>query len=245
MKKFILLFMALSIAVVLGACGDDSAKNKNDDKKSDKQTEQTEQTEQKKGKNKVEITDEEKVKEDKVVLKINDNEVNGKEYNAMYAQTKILMNQYGQDVSKTKKIKQQTLDILAQQELLKQDAKDKGIKVSDDKVQKKFDKTKSKNKKQFSKVLDQYHLTEDIYKEQLAFELTLQKYIDQEISGTKVSDKEVKSQYDKLKKQQKKLPKFDKIKDRLKQQMQSQKEQKKLQAKVKSLKDKAEIKEMI
>ncbi|WP_077324303.1 SurA N-terminal domain-containing protein [Virgibacillus siamensis] len=239
MKKFIMLMMALLIAVVLGACGDDSAKDKSEDKNADKKTEQA--ADQKK----VEITDKEKVKDDKVVLKVNDNDINGEQYNAMYAQTKIMMHQYGQDVSDTKKIKQQTMDILVQQELLKQDAKEKGIKVSDDQVQKKFDKTKSQNKEQFSKVLDRYHLTEEVYKNQLAFELTLQKYIDQEITGTKVTDKEVKAQYDKLKKQRKQIPKFNKIKDQLKQQMQTQKEQQKLQAKVKNLKDEAQIKEMI
>ncbi|MFD2750008.1 SurA N-terminal domain-containing protein [Virgibacillus siamensis] len=241
MKKFIMLFLAVSIAVVLGACGDDSASG---DKQADKQSEQSEQSKQSNKQN-VEITDKEKVKNDKVVLKVNDNKVNGKEYNAMYAQTKILMNQYGKDVSNTKKLKQQTLDILIQQELLKQDAKKNGINVSDEKVQKKFDKTKAQNKKQFAKILDRYHLTEDVYKQQLAFELTLQKYIDQELPDTKVTDKEAKEQYKKIKKQQKKMPKFDKIKDRLKQQMQSQKENQKLQAKVKSLKDKADIKEMI
>ncbi|WP_174615654.1 SurA N-terminal domain-containing protein [Virgibacillus ihumii] len=242
MKKFIMLFLALSIAVVLGACGDDSAsEDKQGDKQSEKQSQQSEQA----AKQNVEITDEEKVKKDKVVLKVNDNKVNGKEYNAMYAQTKIMMHQYGQDVSNTKKLKQQTLDILIQQELLKQDAKKNGINISEEKVQKRFDKTKAQNKDQFSKILDRYHLTEDVYKEQLAFEMTLQKYIDQELSGTKVSDKEVKDQYEKIKKQQKNVPKFEKIKDRLKKQMQSQKENQKLQAKVKSLKDKAEIKEMI
>lgn len=239
MKKFLMLVTVMSLITILAACGgDDSAKKDDENKDKDKQTEQA-------SKDKVKITDEEKVDKDKVVLKVNDKKVKGKTYNTMYAQTKILMSQNGQDVSNQKKLKEQTLNIIAQQQLLKQDAKKQGIEVSEKEVQSQFKKTKSKNKKRFAAVLEQYHLTEETYKDQLAFELTLRKYIDKELKGTKVTDKEVKEFYNKAKEQQKKLPELEKVKDKVRQQLEKQKEQKQLQAKVKELKKQAEIKHMI
>ncbi|WP_164670900.1 SurA N-terminal domain-containing protein [Virgibacillus doumboii] len=243
MKKFIMLLMAVSLAAVLAACnGDDSAENKEDNK--DKQAEQASKP--------VEITDEEKVKEDKVVVKINGNDIKGKEYNDAYAQTKGMMSQYNQDVSDKKKLKDQTLNMIIQQELLKQDAKKQGIEVTDKEVKSEFDKVKSQNKEQFESTLKQLHLTEEAYKDQLAFSLTLEKYVDSQLN-TKVTDKEIQSYYDQLKKQneaasedkKQEMPKLEEIKDQIKSQLIKQKENQQLQAKIQKLKDQAEIKKMI
>src|SRR5699024_5800277 len=119
MKKILMLLMALSLAAVLAACNNDDAADKKGN--SDKQTEQEAPKE-------VKISDDEKVKDDKVVAKINDTDIKGEQYNESYAQTKAMLSlQFGQDVSDKKKVKDQTMSILIQQELLKQDAKKQGI----------------------------------------------------------------------------------------------------------------------
>lgn len=246
MKKLILLTMALCIAFVLAACGndsDDAAKKKKDDEaKTEKQAGQQDQQ--------VEITDDEKVKNDDVVVQVNDAKVKGKEYNDAYAQTKMLMNQNGADVSDKDQLKDQAVNVLVQQELLKQDAKKKGIDVSDKKVESEFKKLKSQDEDQFAAFLDQYNMSEDAYKDQLAFELTLQEYIKQEIPDTEVTDKEVKSYYDKLKEQSdgeqsEDIPKLKEIKDQIKDQLTQQKQNDQLSAKVEDLKKDAKIKNMI
>ncbi|MGY0693602.1 SurA N-terminal domain-containing protein [Virgibacillus sp. FSP13] len=236
MKKFIMLALALCIATVLAACGDDS----DSAKKNDDETNTEEQANQK-----VKITDEEKVNNDDVVAQINGTDVKGDQYNDIYAQTKTLMNQFGEDVSDQDKLKEQAMNVLVQQELLKQDAKKQGITVSDKEIESELDKMKSAGKDKFSQVLEQYNLTEESYKEQLAFELTLREYIDQEITGTEVTEEEIKSYYDKLKEQSEDVPKLKKVKDQIKSQLTTQKENEKVQAKVNELKEDAEIKNMI
>ncbi|MGP4107575.1 SurA N-terminal domain-containing protein [Virgibacillus sp. L01] len=256
MKKFIMILMALSLATILAACGGDDSADSKDSKDKEGNKKQTEEQAGQAGKassKPVEITDEEKVKKDKVVTKINGEEITGETYNATYAQTKVMMQQYGQDVSDKKKLKEQTLNAIVQQELLKQDAEKNGIEVSDKEVQSQFEKAKSSNKKQFESVLKQYHLTEETYKDQLDFELTVQKYKKQELKDTKVTDKEVQDYYDKLKEQQKnaskkqkkQLPKLKDLESQIKKQLKQQKEQQKLQAKVQELQKQAEIKHMI
>ncbi|WP_106495006.1 SurA N-terminal domain-containing protein [Lentibacillus sp. Marseille-P4043] len=236
MKKFIMLAIALCIVTVLAACGDDT----DSAKKNDNETNTEEQANQK-----VKITDKEKVNNDDVVVQINGTDVKGDQYNDVYAQTKTLMNQYGEDVSDQDKLKEQAMNVLVQQELLKQDANKQGITVSDEEVESELDKMKSAGKDKFSQVLEQYNLTEESYKDQLAFELTLREYIDQEITGTEVTEEEIKSYYDKLKEQSEDVPELKKVKDQIKSQLTTQKENEKVQAKVNELKEDAEIKNMI
>lgn len=250
MKKIIMLVMAVALAAVLAACNgdDDSAdKKENNDKKDEPQSEQAS------GDKKVEITDDEKVKKDKVVLQINDTKVKGEEYNESYVQTKSMLSvNYGQDVSDKEKMKEQTVNVIIQQELLKQDANKQGIEVTDKEVNSEYKKAKAQNKEQFKSSLEKLNFTEESYKEQLAFELTLQKYIDSELE-VNVTDKEVESYYEQMKKQneaapddkKQEIPKLKEIKDKVKQKLAQQKEQQQLQAKVKQLKDKAEIKNKI
>lgn len=245
--------MALSLATILAACGGDDSADSKDSKDKEGNDKKTEEQAGQASSKPVEITDEEKVKKDKVVTKINGEEITGKTYNTTYAQTKVMMQQYGQDVSDKKKLKEQTLNAIVQQELLKQDAEKNGIKVSDDEVQSQFEKAKSSNKEQFESVLKQYHLTEETYKDQLDFELTVQKYKKQQLEDTKVTDKEVQDYYDKLKEQQKnaskeqqqELPKLKDIESQIKKQLKQRKETQKLQAKVQELQKQAEINHMI
>lgn len=248
MKKIILLVLAISLATILAACSDDSDSASND-KNKDKKSEDTAQ--EKPESKDVKVTDKEKVDNDKVVSKVNGEDIKGKEYNSLYAQIKLSMNENGQDVSDLKKVKKEALGYIVEQEVLRQDAKEKGIEVTDKEVQKQLDTMKSQNADQFKSVLEQYDTTENSFKEQLEFKLILQKYMKKEVKAEKVTDKEVQSYYDKLKKQSKgsedskKLPELDKIKDQIKGQIKQQKQAMQLQAKVEKLKKNAEIKHMI
>ncbi|MFC4559983.1 SurA N-terminal domain-containing protein [Virgibacillus kekensis] len=250
MKKAVLFIMTLALLTILAACGEDAAKG--DDKNNEKQQDQQEQQQQQQQPPKVEVTDKEKVKEDKVVVSVNGTDITGKKYNSVYAQTKMMMSQYGQDVSDTKKIKDMTISALVEQEILKQDAKDKGIKVTEEEVQSAFEKDKSSTKGDFNKVLEQNHFTEESYKEQVELRLIVEKYANETLD-IKVTDKEVQDYYDKILEQQEKapeeqkqeVPKLKELEDQIRQQLKVQEEQKLLQKRVNELKDKAEIKTMI
>lgn len=246
MKKMIMLVLALSLTI-LAACNDDSAsegKSENNDKESEETAGAETETAQPQNE-KVEITDEEKVSNDEVVTQINGEEIKGEEYNASYAQTKMLMSQYGQDVSDSKTVKDQTLNVIVEQELLKQDAKEQGIEVTDNEVQKEFETIKEENADQFAAVLEQFQLTEASYKEQLAFEITLQKYTEQEMKAGEVTNEEVEAYYEQLKEQSEEVPKLEEVKEEIKAQLSQQKQTQQLQAKVEQLKENAEIEHMI
>lgn len=249
MKKIIMFVLAISLATILAACSSDSD-SASDDKNKEKKSEKTAQQEKPASKD-IKIADKEKVDNDKVVSKVNGETIKGKEYNSLYAQIKMSMNENGQDVSDVKKVKEEALAYIVEQEVLKQDAQKQGIKVSDKEIQKQLDTIKSQNGEKFDSVLKQYHTTEASFKDQLEFKLIMQKYVKQEVKADKVTDKEVKSYYDKLKEQSKgskdsqKVPELDKIKDQIKGQLKQQKQQMKLQAKMEKLKKDAKVNHMI
>lgn len=243
-----MLVLALGLAITLAACSNDSnsaSDSENDKNTADKKSDKTAQPAQPA---QVDISDKEKVDNDKVVSQINGKDVKGEQYNASYSQTKMLMSQNGQDLSDVEKVKEQTLDVITEQVLIKQDAKEQGIKVADKEVEAQLEKIKSEKPDQFKQVLKQYQLTEDAYKNQLTFELTLQKYMDQEIEVAEATDKEVQTYYDKLKEQGQggqEVPELDAVKDQIKTAIVQQKQQVALSKKVETLKKDAEIEKMI
>lgn len=234
-----MLLTAMFVATVLAACGSDS--DSDSDKKDDDQEQAENQDDQD-----ISISDDEKVPGDDVVAQVNDKKIKGKQYNDIYAQTKSAMKMNGEDVEDKDAMKDQALDVLVQQELIQQDADDKGINVSDDEVDKEFDKMKE-DEDQFKAALEQLKLSEKGYRNQLAFEMTVDKYMDKEFPDTEVSDDDAKEQYDQLKEQSgdNDVPEFDDIKDDIKEQMEQEKQGEKLQDKAEKLEDKADVKNMI
>ncbi|MFD1038283.1 SurA N-terminal domain-containing protein [Virgibacillus byunsanensis] len=242
MKKIIMLLLAISLATILAACGgdDESAEEGNGNEDIEQPEEGEAPAEQ------VEISDEEKVSEDEVVVNVNGNDILGDKYNATYGQTKVLMSQNGQDISNVDQLKEQTINVLVEQHLIKQEAEEKGIEVTEDEVDSEIETIKSENGEQFTAVLEQYHLTEESYKDQLMFELTLNKYMEEEFSDIEVTDKEVQEYYDQAAEQQGEgLPAFKEVEGQLKQRLAQQKEQQQLMSKVEELKESAEIEKLI
>lgn len=236
MKKFLLLMLSMSIIPIMAACGDDS------DDEPDEQADQEEQGEQ--PDMDVSISDDEKVPDDDVVTTVNDTEIKGEEYNNVYAQTKSTMQMGGEDVDDQDEMKDQTLDILVQQELIKQDAEDKDITVSDDDVDEEFDEMKE-DEDQFEGMLDQLNMDEEGLRDQLAFEMTVDKYMEEEFPDAEVSDEDAEEYYDQLKEQSEDVPEFDDIKDNIKDQLEEEKQGEKLQEKAEDLEEKADVENMI
>lgn len=223
--------MALGLSVVLVACGGKSEGQEDNDA-------QEIET--------VEFTEEETVSNDQVVATINGNEIKGEEYNLIYAQTKVRLHQYRQDISDLDMLKEQTLNILIDQELLRQDAERAGIEVSAEEVEGQFDEAKEEiSEEQFTAFLDQYRLTEEEFKNQLYFSIMHDKYLELEIPEAEISDEEVKEVYEELKEQNEEFPDFEEVEERLKQELAMQQEQEELQDRINELRDEAEIDKII
>ena len=99
--------------------------------------------------------------------------------------------------------KQRLLDNMINQKLVEQAAKDKGIKVSDEDVQKQIDQLKAgfKDQAQFDEALKSAGMTLDALKLQIRNQLVTQKLIESLASDTKVSEADIQAYYDKNKAQ--------------------------------------------
>lgn len=240
MRKFLML-ITLCLAVTLAGCGSKADDTKNNDQQQDNDI--------------VEVTEEEIVSEDLVVAKINGTEIVGDEYNSIYVQTKVRLHQYRQDVSDLNLLKEQTLNTLIDQELLRQDANKVGITVTEEEVQEQFDEVKGEvSEEHYTEFLKQYQLTEDEFKEELYFAILHEKYLESEIPAIEVTNEEIQEVYDQLKENSEnnkdnenneEFPDYEDIADQLKLEITMQKEQEELQAKINELREAAEIEKMI
>src|SRR5690625_2840575 len=103
MKRFTIFLITITLAVVLAACGNDEADETEEKEQPDEDVAEQANAE-------VEVSDKEKVNDDDVVVNINDSGVKGTDYNIFYLQTKMQMQQFGQDIEDLDSIKEQTLD---------------------------------------------------------------------------------------------------------------------------------------
>lgn len=238
MKRLMAIFIMVGITVILAACGGESSDQGKDEEKGGQANEEASRQE-------VEINDDEKLSEDTVVVNINGVEVTGEIYNSIYVQTKLQLNQLGQDVNDLEKVKELAIDGLINQEIIKQDAKNVGIVVSDDEITSEFETIKSENEEQFQKFLERYHLTEEAFRNQLYFAIMHEKYVESELPDVQISDEEVEEVYEELKNDNQEIAKLEEVEGQLKRELAIQKEQENLQEKLEELKEQATIEKLI
>lgn len=99
--------------------------------------------------------------------------------------------------------KRRLLDNMINQELLKQAAADKKIKVTDSEIDKQIEQLKSgfKDKKQFESALKSAGMTTESLKTQIRDQVLTQRLIDSLSKGEDITDAEIKAYYDKNKTQ--------------------------------------------
>src|SRR5690606_18433907 len=231
MKK-ILSILVIGLIFLLAACGDDE---KEDNASKEANTNPQE----------VKMEKDEIVADDKVVIEINDTEVKGDRYNAVYLQTKMRVAQFGQDTGDKENIKEVTMNELIAQELIKQEATKSGIEVSDEDVQKEFEELKSQNEDNFNEYLERFKLTEESLKDQIRFSQTLSNYMEQEIKVEEVTDEDIKETYEQLKKDMDDIMTFEEAEPIIKNQLTSQRKADALQQKVEDLMKQSEIEKHI
>src|SRR5690625_312549 len=172
MKKYVVGLFFLLFAILLVACGNNDAQD----------TDNTVEPQ-------IELSDDELMDEDEVVVVVNGDNVNGVIYNVVYSQLKLHALQTGQDVD-AEEIKELTIESLVDRQLLFQEAKVEGIEVTDQIATDEFDAIKSESGDALSNLLAQYQITEAGFKEQLKFELTMNEYMVSAIEVS-VTDEEV------------------------------------------------------
>jgi foldase protein PrsA len=136
----------------------------------------------------------------------------------------------------------QTASFLLSKALVYQEAKNKGINVSENEIKDLFNKYDEQFKTQGTSLKDALSLqgiTEDSYKEELKYELTVRKLLGDKIA---VSDDEIKEYYDKNKSQFGKDQTLDAVKETIKQVLSDQKLSFNYQTLIQDLESKAKVK---
>src|SRR5699024_4660292 len=231
MKRLFFLACTLSLAMMLAACGG------NDESEESPEGIEQEQT--------FELSEDEKVNDEEIVVNVNGSDVTGDRYNLAYLQTKAQLFQYGQDTSDKDSVKDLALDALVEQELLEQDAQEKGVEVSEEEIESEFETIKSEDEDRFKDFLDEYHFTEESVKLQLSFAMLYDKYIETEFPDIEVTEEELEETYNELKEQNEELADLEEIEDLLRTELTQQKEAEKMQERIEDLKGKADIEKKI
>lgn len=229
MKKLILLSLMLTLVIGLAACGDEEDEGATPEPPAEEQ---------------VEFSDEERVDPDVPVATVNGDEIRGDRYNPVYTQVKMQLAQFGQDVSDTDSLKEQTLNVLVEQQLIRQDAEAIGIEITEDEVEEEFDTLKEQNEEQLDIVMEEFDLTEEEFKMQLSDDLITTAYIESELD-TEVTNEEVEDFYEELREENDEIGALTELEASIRTQLENQKTSEQLPEKVEELRENADIEHLI
>lgn len=195
----------------------------------------------------LDVSDDETYADDQVVLEVNGEEVLGEAYNTAYVDTKRYLLQNNQDASDKAMLKEQTLQTLQSNTLVKQDAEEQGISITDDDVVVALEETKSQfeTEEAYQQALNQLAYTEESFKASLQTQLLQQQYLEEVVEVESVTDEEVEEYYTLVKEQSDDVPPLEDVKEQIIAQLEQTKVQQAFQAKVTSLMEEAEINENI
>lgn len=232
MKKHLLLIFTLLFALFLAACGGEDEKEENS-------------TPEKQEIPHVEITEEEIVDEESAVVRVNGTEVKGAKYNNIYKQRKTMLNLTGRDISDLETLKEESIETLVVQELIKQDAAEQGIEVTEEEAQEEFEKIVETNGEEALQViLEHYELSEEDFRKQLVDDLTTAQYIESEFD-VEVTEEEIEEQYNQLKERHEDIGELEEYEEMIRQSVAEKKQSELLEERVAELKEKAEIEKLI
>ena len=240
MKKQLMLIVAILLALLLAACGNDDAEEANSNE------EETNVIEgQPEAPAEMEITDDEKADEESAVVSVNGTEILGDKYNNIYQQLKSMLHMNGQDTTDLEMLKSETVAILVERELIRQDATEMGIEVGEDEVQAEIDNLiEQHGEEAVDTMLEQNNLSEEDFKSQLGDDLVTLKYIETEFE-VEISDEEVQEVYDMLKEQSEELGELEEYEEVIKQNLSQEKQREMLDTRVNELKESAEVETLI
>lgn len=239
MKKQMMLIVAILLALLLAACGNDDAEEANNNEDANVIEGQPEAPAE------LEITDDEKADEESAVVSVNGTEILGDKYNNIYQQLKSMLHMNGQDTTDLDMLKSETVAILIEQELIRQDATELGIEVGEDEVQAEIDSlTEQHGEEALTTMLEQNNLSEEDFKAQLGDDLVTLKYIDTEFE-VEVTDEEVQEVFDTLKEQNEELGELEEYEEVIKQNLSQEKQREMLDARVNELKESADVETLI
>ncbi|KAA0966338.1 hypothetical protein FQ087_08910 [Sporosarcina sp. ANT_H38] len=255
LKKVLVPFMAGALALGLAACGgEEKAETEEKPKEETKQEATNEQGATKEqeasAKEMEEKLAKQQVDKDKIVAVVNKEELTGEEYNAALTSIQGQMQQMGQDPStkeSTKQVKAQALDILVNQTLILQKAKEAKITASTSEIDEEYSAFEEQfgGEKEMKKALEAQNMDVKTLKEQVAESIIFEKYLEKVAPTEKITDKEIKEYYDQVAAQSKtagqEMPPLEEVSEEIQGIIKQEQQQKLLATHVEELKADAKI----
>ncbi|GAB3066558.1 SurA N-terminal domain-containing protein [Salinicoccus sesuvii] len=235
MKKWLLGLSLSAFAVVMVACGDDDSANNTNEETQNQEDVATGDSE---GASDQQMEMPEPDLEDvpDVVAEVNGQEINKDEFEQVYVpqfqQVAMKAQMAGEEVNQAQ-VKEQVADGLVSQELLRQEAENRGIETSDEEVDAVIDDLVEQNglesRDELFAALEEQGLTEEEVRMQLSDGLSQDKLLDEEIGEIEVTEEELQSVYDDAVAEQEEtggeqeLPPFEEVEDNLEANVREQK----------------------
>lgn len=255
LKKVLVPFIAGALALSLAACGGEEKAAKEEKPQDETKQEATNEQEPTKeqeasAKEMEEKLAKQQVDKDKIVAVVNKEELKGEDYNEAVTSIQSQMQQAGQDPTSkesTEQVKAQALDILVNQTLILQKAKEAKITASTSEIEEGYSVYEEKfgGEKEMKKVLEAQNMDEKTLKELVAESVIFEKYLDKVAPTGKITDKEIKEYYDQAAAQSKEagqeMPPIAEVSEQIQGFIKQEKQQKLLATHVEELKADAEI----
>ncbi|RNF38307.1 peptidylprolyl isomerase [Planococcus salinus] len=188
-----------------------------------------------------------------IVAEVNGQEVTKEEFETAYAgqfqQAAMQAQMSGQEVDQNQ-LKEQIAESLVGQELLIQEAGNRGYNVSEDEMDKRLTDLAAQNglesKEQFLTALEEQGIPEEEVMSQLETQVKVNQLIAEEAGSVEPTEEELQALYEQAKAQQEQmggeeLPAFEELKPQLEEQIKMQKEGEATQALVAKLRENADV----
>ena len=188
----------------------------------------------------------------KAVAKVNGEKISQRDLDISMSQIKAGAEAQGTDVADPKiveQIQKQSLDMLVNTELLKQDAVTRGITISEDDITARIETLKKDvgGENVLKDRMKQFGVDEKTLRRDVKNELTIQALLDKEFEakGIKITDEEIKAFYEQAGGEKAGLPKLAEVKDKIEQQLKGTKQQEVVTTLLDELRKKATIEVLI
>lgn len=236
MKKLKFAALSLSLALLLGACSEDKAKETEEETKTATAEETVEEM----------PTELDLPAEEDIVVVVNGEEIPGNIYNSVARQLETSMTKQGMKVSEpenAEKVKSQAITVIVGNKLIIQDAEEKGHKADEADLEKRFEELKGQfeSEEMMNKSLERTGYTVDDMKSQLQDQLIYESYIAKEVEAEEVTEEQVQEAYDGFAEASEEAPAFEEAEPMIRQSLEEQNTQTAVYERIEELKETAEI----
>ncbi|WP_245807770.1 SurA N-terminal domain-containing protein [Halobacillus massiliensis] len=256
-KKWLVSLLLAALVALLAACNNDEESSKES-----KEKEQAKQEESAQGGEQQELPEPDLEGIPDVVAEVNGEKIDKNEftetYEPQFQQMAMQMQMTGQEVNQDE-IKKQVAESLVGQELLIQEANNKGYEASEEEKQKSLEELAKMNQMEspddFLAALKEQGMEEKEVMAQIEKQVKVDQLVAEEAGDTEPSEEEMKEMYEQMKAQQEKaasesegkgegageVPSYEEAKPQIEQQLKNQKEGEAVQKMVKDLREKGDV----